>query len=52
MAKAKYAGPFEMLELYEVLVASVEGVERKGAGNPYTSRNGHIGFTLTSHVSV
>jgi hypothetical protein len=52
MAKAKYAGPFEMLELYETLVTSVEGVERRGAANPYTSRNGHIGFTLTSHVSV
>lgn len=40
MAKAKYAGPAEKLELYESLVASVDGVERKGAANPYTSRNG------------
>lgn len=39
---AKYTGPPERLELYEVLVASVEDVERKGAANPYTSRNGHM----------
>jgi len=42
MAKAKYPGPAEKLELYEELVASIEGVERKGAANPYTSRNGHM----------
>ena len=28
---AKYPGPVERLELYEALVASVDGVERKGA---------------------
>jgi hypothetical protein len=38
MAKAKYTGPPEMLELYEALVASVEGVGRKGATNSSTSR--------------
>ncbi len=42
MAKAKYQGPADRLALYEELVASVEGVERKGAANPYTSRNGHM----------
>lgn len=42
MAKAKYQGPADRLELYEELVASVEGVERKGAANPYTSRNGYM----------
>ena len=42
MAKAKYAGPADKLALYEALVASVEGVERKGAANPYTSRNGYM----------
>lgn len=42
MAKAKYTGPADKLELYEDLVASVEGVERKGAANPYTSRNGYM----------
>jgi hypothetical protein len=42
MARAKYRGPPDRLALYEELVASVEGVERKGAANPYTSRNGHM----------
>ena len=42
MAKAKYQGPADRLALYEELVASVDGVERKGAANPYTSRNGHM----------
>lgn len=42
MAKAEYGGPPDKLELYEELVASIEGVERKGAANPYTSRNGHM----------
>ena len=42
MAKAKYTGPADKLALYEQLVASVEGVERKGAANPYTSRNGYM----------
>ena len=42
MAKAKYTGPADRLERYEALVASVEGVERKGAANPYTSRNGYM----------
>lgn len=45
MAKASYAGPSEKLDVYEMLVPSVEGVESMGAANPYTS-----GFTLTSHV--
>lgn len=39
---AGYKGPADRLELYEALVTSVEGVERKGAANPYTSRNGHM----------
>ena len=42
MARAKYQGPPERLALYEELVASVEGVDRKGAANPYTSRNGYM----------
>ena len=42
MAKARYQGPPDRLALYESLVASVEGVERKGAANPYTSRNGYM----------
>jgi hypothetical protein len=42
MAKARYQGPARSLALYEELVASVDGVDRKGAANPYTSRNGHM----------
>lgn len=42
MAKARYQGPADRLTLYEALVTSVEGVERKGAANPYTSRNGYM----------
>ena len=42
MAKARYQGPPERLALYEELVTSVDGVDRKGAANPYTSRNGYM----------
>lgn len=42
MAKTKYPGPADRLARYEELVTSVEGVERKGAANPYTSRNGYM----------
>jgi hypothetical protein len=42
VARSKFVGPPEKLELHEDLVSSVEGVERKGAANPYTSRNGHM----------
>lgn len=37
---AKYKGPPERLELYEELVATQPDLARKGAANPYTSRNG------------
>lgn len=37
---AKYKGPPERLERYEELVATQPEVPRKGAANPYTSRNG------------
>ena len=52
VAKAKYPGPLEKLELYEELVASVPGVERKGAANPYTSRNGHMTSFLDKEGEV
>ena len=42
MAKVSYEGPADELELYEKLVATNPDVERKGAANPYTSRNGHM----------
>jgi hypothetical protein len=42
MGKAAPAVPADKLELYEKLVATLPGVERKGATVPYTSRNGHM----------
>ena len=43
MAKPqKSAAPADKLELYEKLVATLPGVERKGATVPYTSLNGHM----------
>jgi hypothetical protein len=42
MAKPTYQGPPEALELYETVVADNPDVDRKGAKNPYTSRNGHM----------
>ena len=36
----KYKGPAGRLERYEELVAILPDVDRKGAANPYTSRNG------------
>src|SRR5262245_49140950 len=34
--------PADKLELYEKLVATLPGVQRKGATVPYTSLNGHM----------
>jgi hypothetical protein len=43
MAKSKTETlPRDKLELYERLVATIPGVERKGATVPYTSLNGHM----------
>ncbi len=44
---AEYTGPSDRLELYDKLVNSVEGFERKGKTMPYTSHNGH----MFSHLS-
>lgn len=52
MAKAKYTGPPEKLELYEELVATVPGLDRKGAANPYTSRNGWMQSFLDKEGAV
>jgi hypothetical protein len=38
----KSAIPPETLALYESLVATIPGVEFKGATHPYTSLNGHM----------
>jgi hypothetical protein len=42
MTKAGGAVPADKLMLYEKLVATLPGVERKGATVPYTSVNGHM----------
>lgn len=36
------AHPDSLLDTYDKIIASVEGVERKGATLPYTSHNGHM----------
>ncbi len=38
----KGAVPPEKLELYEKVVATIPGIQRKGATHPYTSLNGHM----------
>jgi TfoX/Sxy family transcriptional regulator of competence genes len=43
----KSAAPTNKLALYEKLVATLPGVERKGAAMPYTSVNGHMFSFLT-----
>jgi hypothetical protein len=42
MKKPAHSIPADKLELYEKLVRTNPEVERKGAANPYTSRNGHM----------
>jgi TfoX/Sxy family transcriptional regulator of competence genes len=42
--------PAEKIALYEKAVATLPGVERKGADNPYTSLNGNM-FSLLSAVT-
>jgi TfoX/Sxy family transcriptional regulator of competence genes len=42
--------PAEKVALYEKAVATLPGVERKGADNPYTSLNGNM-FSLLSAVT-
>lgn len=52
MAKAKYVGPVEKLEAYEALVATIPNLKRKGAANPYTSRNGWMQSFLDKEGKV
>ena len=47
-----YKGPRDRLLLYERLIESTPGVERKGATMPYTSRNGHMFSFLDAAGSV
>ncbi len=47
MAKTVARAPAETVALFEKLVATQPGVERKGAAMPYTSVNGHMFSLLT-----
>jgi hypothetical protein len=47
MGKTSAGIPADRLDLYEKLVATRAGVERKGASMPYTSLNGHMFSFLT-----
>jgi hypothetical protein len=47
MGKPEPHAPPEKVALFEKLVATNPEVERKGAANPYTSRNGHMFSLLT-----
>ena len=40
--KVAARAPADRVALYEKLVATVPGIERKGAGLPYTSMNGNM----------
>jgi hypothetical protein len=51
MAKPAPGAPEEKVRLYEALVASLPGVERKGAKFPYTSLNGNM-FSILSPEGV
>jgi len=42
MSKNESPVPPKKVELYDKLVATLSGVERKGATVPYTSLNGHM----------
>jgi TfoX/Sxy family transcriptional regulator of competence genes len=48
--RKKTSPPNANVELYENLIASIPGLERKGDANPYTSMNGNM-FTLLHQSS-
>jgi hypothetical protein len=50
-AKKKSAIPAEKLELYEKLIATNPGIDRKGDVHPYTSVNGHM-FTYLDQTGT
>lgn len=45
MGTAKKTAIPPQVELYDKLIATIPQIERKGAANPYTARNGNM-FTL------
>ena len=44
--------PAETIVLYDKLISTIDGVERKGATVPYTSLNGHMFSYLTKDGSL
>ena len=53
MARAKATTvPHDRLERYDRLIATIPGLERKGASIPYTSVNGHMSSYLTETGSL
>ena len=42
----------ELLDHYEALVDTLEGVDRKGKANPYTSVNGHMFSFLSKEGQI
>jgi TfoX/Sxy family transcriptional regulator of competence genes len=48
--KTKAAAPNPTVVLYERLIATIPGLERKGDANPYTAMNGNM-FTLLHQSS-
>ncbi|WP_276135272.1 TfoX/Sxy family protein [Polluticoccus soli] len=44
--------PEESLALFDKLVATIDGIERKGATMPYTSFNGHMFAFLTKEGTL
>ena len=51
-AKKTSTIPAERLELYDSLIAHLDGIERRGASMPYTSLNGHMFSFLNSDGSL
>jgi hypothetical protein len=51
MAKPAPGAPPEKVRLYEALIATLPGAERKGAALPYTALNGNM-FTILSRKGV
>lgn len=50
--KKDYKGPSEAFDRYDAAIDLVDGVERKGAANPYTSGNGWMATYLGKQGEV
>ena len=52
MSNAPKEVPRDKLELYEILLATIQDIERKGKTMPYTSHNGHMFTHLSKSGSL